>query len=347
MSSHVELDGSHGEGGGQILRSALALSILTGRPFKIANIRANREQPGLRPQHVACVKAAGAICGGLYKGASVGSSVLNFEPGEVKAGTYAFGIGTAGATGLVLHTLYLPLALHGKEVSNLTITGGTHVPHSPSYHYNATTWSGHLSRIGIDIQLEMKRPGFYPRGGGEVSASVQPCLRVRGLNLTKCPDLTTAGGFAAVAGLPEGIARRLARRAAERLKREEIESHIPLEEWQGGPGAVVGVLFRQLTVPPLFVAIGERGQPAEAVADAAADEALKFRAAKAPVDAHSADQLVLPLAFSPDASEFRAAEISTHLTTNIETIRKFLDREITVEGDEGSPGVVRIAASGL
>jgi len=343
----IELDGSEGEGGGQILRSALALSILTKKPFKIIHIRANRKQPGLRPQHAACIKAAAQICGGFYKGGSVGSSVLFFEPGEVKAGTYTFGIGTAGATGLVLHTLYLPLALSGTEPSNLTITGGTHVPLSPCYHYNAITWAGHLRRIGINIELEMTRPGFYPRGGGEIRATIQPCSRVNRLHLTKCPELTTAGGFSAVAGLPEAIAKRLMRRAAERLKREEIESHIPLEEWQGGPGTVIGILFRQLEVPPLFTAIGEQGRPAEAVADDAADEALAFRAAKAPVDAHAADQLVLPLVFSPEASEFKTAEISSHLTTNIETIRRFVEREITLEGEVGSPGVVRIAASGL
>ncbi len=343
----IELDGSDGEGGGQILRSALALSILTQKPFKIVNIRANRKQPGLRPQHVACVKAAAQICGGFYKGGSVSSSVLFFEPGEVKAGTYTFGIGTAGATGLVLHTLYLPLALRGSETSSITITGGTHVPHSPCYHYNETTWAGHLRRIGIEIELEMTRPGFYPRGGGEIRIGVQPCPRVKGYRLMKCPELTTAGGFSAVAGLPESVAKRSMRRASERLKREEIESHIPLEEWKGGPGMVIGILFRQLEVPPLFTAIGERGRPAETVADDAADEALAFRAAKAPVDAHAADQLVLPLVFSPDASEFRTAAITSHLTTNIETIRRFVEREITVEGEEGSPGVVRIAASGL
>src|SRR5437899_4671041 len=136
----VELDGSAGEGGGQILRTSLALSILTSRPFKLINIRAKRTRPGLQPQHLMCVRAAGAICGAIYKGASVGSSVLYFEPGDVKSGTYTFSIGTAGATGLVLHTVYLPLALRGREPSTVTITGGTHNPHAPCFHFNETTW---------------------------------------------------------------------------------------------------------------------------------------------------------------------------------------------------------------
>src|SRR5262249_55368263 len=213
-NSLIELDGSEGEGGGQILRSALALSILTGRPFKLVNIRANREKPGLRPQHLMCVRAAGTICNALYKGASVGSSVLVFEPRELKAGKYHFGIGTAGATALVLHTLYLPLALLGAGPSEVTITGGTHNEHAPCYHFLETTWNGYMRRLGLQIELEMLRPGFYPRGGGEIRAVIHPCSRVNGLKLTTCPELTTAGGFSAVAGLLESVARRQARRLA-------------------------------------------------------------------------------------------------------------------------------------
>ncbi|HET6575182.1 MAG TPA: RNA 3'-terminal phosphate cyclase [Fimbriiglobus sp.] len=343
----IELDGSHGEGGGQILRSALALSILTGKPFKLVNVRANRKPPGLRPQHVMSVKAASDICRARFKGGSVGSSTLYFEPGEVKAGKYHFSIGTAGATGLVLHTIYLPLALRGAAESELTITGGTHVSTSPCHHYNATTWAAYLKRMGIDVSLEMVRPGFYPRGGGEIRVTIRPCPRVRGLRIMDCPKLTTAGGFSAVAGLPESIAKRQARRLAERLKREGVESHIPEEEWRGGPGTVVGCLFRQAPVLPLFFAIGERGKPAEAVADDAADQAIAFRNADAPVDPHAADQIVLPLTLSPDASEYRTTEVTRHLTTNISVIRRFLDRDISCDGEEGATGVVRVAASAL
>lgn len=346
--SLIELDGSHGEGGGQILRSALALSILTARPFKLVNVRAGRRDPGLRPSHVMSVKAAAQVCGGFYKGASVGSSTLYFEPGEVKSGRYTFSIGTAGATGLVLHAIYLPLALRGAAASELTITGGTHVSTSPCFHYNATTWVGHLKRMGIEVELEMHRAGFYPRGGGEIRAVIHTCSHIRGVNLMSCPDLTTAGGFSSVSGgLEESIAKRQARRLAERLKREGIESHIPQENWDGGPGTVAAVLFRQLAVPPLFFSVGERGKPAESVADDAADQAIAFRAAKAPVDPHAADQIVLPLAFSPDASEYRVSEITRHLTTNIAVIRRFLDRDISCEGGEGEPGVVRVAAREL
>jgi RNA 3'-terminal phosphate cyclase (ATP) len=209
------------------------------------------------------VKAAGDICRARYKGASVGSSSLYFEPGEVKVGKYHFSIGTAGATGLVLHAVYLPLALRGAADSELTNTGGTHISTSPCFHYNATTWAAYLQRMGIEVALEMSRPGFYPRGGGEIRATVRPCSRVRELRLMDCPELTTAGGFSAVAGLVErqqDIARRQARRVGYRLKTEGVESHVLDEYWLGGPGTVVAAILRQAPVPTLFFSVGERGK---------------------------------------------------------------------------------------
>ena len=202
-----------------------------------------------------------------------------------------------------------------------------------------------MRRLGIEVEVEMIRPGFYPRGGGEIRAVIHPCSRVKGLNLTTCPELTTAGGFSAFAGLPESVGKRQARRLGVRLKAEGVESHIPIEEWQAAnPGTVAAVIFRQAPVPPLFFGLGERGKPAESVADDAADEAIRFRDSGCPVDPHSADQLVLPLAFSPDASEYRTSEITRHLTTNIATVRKFVDRGISIDAEEGRPGAVRIAA---
>jgi RNA 3'-phosphate cyclase len=343
--SMIEIDGSEGEGGGQILRSALALSILTGRPFKLINIRANRNKPGLQPQHLMSVRGAGTISSAIYKGASVGSSVLYFEPGAVKAGKYTFSIGTAGATTLVLHTIYLPLALRGDTVSEITITGGTHNQHAPCYHFLETTWASYMARLGIRVELELVRPGFYPRGGGEIRAVIHPCSRIKGLTLTTCPTLSTAGGFSAYASLPESVGKRQARRLGVRLKAEGVESHIPIEEWQASnPGTVAAVVFRQAPVPPLFFGLGERGKPAESVADDAADEAIRFRDSGCPVDEHSADQLLLPLAFSPDASEYRIANVTRHLTTNIATVRRFVDRDISLDAEVGRSGTVRVAA---
>jgi len=340
----LELDGSRGEGGGQILRSALALSILTQKPFRLINIRANRPKPGLAPQHLACVRAAAAISSGTYKGGQIGSAVLFFEPNAVKSGNYTFGINTAGATSLVLHTVYLPLALRGDAESRIVLTGGTHVKAAPCFHFLETTWTAFMRKIGLPIQLELKRHGFYPRGGGEVHATISPCSQVYNLHLTTCPEITTAGGFAATADLPESVAKNMSKRLKHKLKMANIESEIPQETWSNGPAAVAGVLFRQVPIPPSFFALGERGKPAEVVADEAVEEALAFMESGCPVDPHSADQLVLPLAFSAGESEFRVSEITKHLLTNIETVRLFVEREITCEGKLGAPGTVRIAA---
>ena len=202
-----------------------------------------------------------------------------------------------------------------------------------------------MARLGIEVDVKMIQPGFYPRGGGSIRATVQPCSRVKALKLITSAELTTAGGFSAFAGLPESIGRRQAKRMTSRLKAKGVESHIPLEEWQAAnPGTVAAIIFRQAPVPSLFFGLGERGKPAEAVADDAADEALAFLEAKCPVDPHSADQILLPLAFSPDTSEYRTSQITRHLTTNIETVRKFVDRSFEVEGVLQEPGVVRIPA---
>ncbi|MCS6866691.1 MAG: RNA 3'-terminal phosphate cyclase [Gemmata sp.] len=344
-SSLVEIDGSEGEGGGQILRSALALSMLTQRPFKLYNIRAKRAKPGLQPQHLMCVRAAATICGAYYKGGTVGSSVLYFEPGPVQAGDYRFAIGTAGSTALVLQTIYLPLALKGGTVSEILITGGTHTAHAPCYHFLAITWASYMARLGLHVDLTLIRPGFYPRGGGEIRAVIHPCQRLRGLSLLTSPLLTTASGISASAGLPESVAQRQARRLSSRLKAAGVESHISIEQWTAAnPGTMAAIIFRQTPVPTLFFGLGERGKPAELVADEAVDQALAFRRSQAPVDPYSADQLLLPLAMSDDASEYRVAEITRHTTTNMETVRKFVDRTIILRIDDDKSGQVSLPA---
>ena len=245
----IELDGSEGEGGGQILRSALALSILTGRPFKLVNIRANRSKPGLQPQHLMCVRAAGTISGATYKGAAIGSSVLYFEPEKTKPGRYTFTIGTAGATALLLHTVYLPLALRGTGPSTVSITGGTHNTHAPCFHFLDTTWRAHLEQLGLHIRMKLIRPGFYPRGGGVVTAHVQPCASLGGFRWAETPPVHKAAVLSAVAGLPEDIAKRQARRASYRLQKEGIAADVREESWEGGPGTVCAVTLPTTPVP--------------------------------------------------------------------------------------------------
>lgn len=344
QSQCVELDGSLGEGGGQILRSSLALSLLTGKTFHLRNVRARRKKPGLQPQHLMSVRAAATIGRATVVGATLHSTDLAFEPGPVTAGKYHFPIGTAGATGLVLHTVYLPLALRTTSSSELLFEGGTHVTASPCYDFLNTTWRAYMAAMGMQVSLKMRRSGFYPRGGGAVEAIVQPCRRVTPLQLRERSEITRISGFSAVAGLPEEIAERQARRAFTRLKKTRLETKIDQQTWSGGPGTVLALILDTTPAPTLFFGLGARGKRAETVADEAVESLTQYLDfAPAAVDAHSADQIILPLAFADGSSSFTVAGMTEHLRTNIEVIRRFVDREIICEGEIGSFGKVTIA----
>jgi RNA 3'-terminal phosphate cyclase (ATP) len=340
----IELDGSLGEGGGQVLRTSLTLSLLTKQAFHLRNVRARRPKPGLQPQHLMSVRAAAQIGQAQLRGAALGSCDLTFEPGVIMPGKYHFAIGTAGATGLVLQTVYLPLALGATEPSEVVLQGGTHVSTSPCFHFLDVTWRGYLEALGLRLKLRLIRPGFYPRGGGVVEAHIQPAGRPRGLRLRERKAALTATGFSAVAGLPDQIAKRQVRRALHRLQSAGVRADIREETWDGGPGTVLAVRLGTTPAPTLFFGLGARGKPAERVADEAVDQVIDYlKAGPAAVDAHSADQLLLPLALAEGPSEFSVAQVTQHLLTNVEVIRRFVDREIFVEGEEGERGTVRIA----
>ena len=338
----LELDGSFGEGGGQILRTSLALSLVTGKAFHLRNVRARRAKPGLQPQHLMSVHAAATVGQAEAHGAALRSTDLMFTPGPVMPGTYRFDIGTAGAAGLVLQTIYLPLAWRTLAPSTITLTGGTHVKASPCFHFLDVTWKQYMKLLGLHISLKMYQPGFYPRGGGVVEVFVQPCERINSLRVTDWQKPARITGTSAVAGLPSDIAARQARRASWRLRQEGYKVDIPEERWDGGPGTVITLELDTRPVPTLFFGLGERGKPAERVADEAVEQAQVYLSARQPVDAHSADQLVLPLALAAEASVLHVSQITQHLLTNVAIIRKFVDREIVCEGEEGKPGVVRI-----
>lgn len=345
MASPVTIDGSRGEGGGQILRSSLALSLLTGRPVQFVRIRAGRQKSGLQPQHLMSVRAAARVGCAAVTGDEKGSQELSFEPGPVAAGHFRFDIGTAGATALVMQTVHLPLALRGGAASTVVVTGGTHVMKAPSASFLIGIWQPWLAQLDLRVRVEMKRPGFYPRGGGVLEAHVQAAAAVRPLELLEpAARGRKVQGFAAVAGLPEEIAARMAKRAHARLAGAGIAAQIELQSWEGGPGAVIGLFEGSERAPALFVGLGERGKQAERVADDAVDQLLEHRTTGG-LDEHLADQLVLPLAFAPGRSEFAVAKVTRHLITNVETVRLFLERDIRIEGSEGDPGRVIIEGS--
>jgi RNA 3'-terminal phosphate cyclase (ATP) len=339
----IEIDGSFGEGGGQILRTSLALALVTGKAFHLRNVRARRPKPGLQPQHLMSVRAAATIGKAEVRGATLKSQDLVFEPGPVSAGRYHFAIGTAGATGLVLHTVYLPLALRGDGPTELVLEGGTHVSTSPCFHFLDSTWRAYLEAVGLSIKLKLVRPGFYPRGGGRVDVHIQPAPKVGGLKLLERGPVKKVAGLSAVASLPEEIGKRQARRATNRLRSLGLPVAIREESWASGPGTVLALELDTAPAPTLFFGLGARGKPAERVADEAADQAIAYlNAAPAAVDSHSADQIVLPLALADGPSEFSVACVTQHLLTNIAVIQQFVERGITCSAGEGCSGTICI-----
>jgi RNA 3'-terminal phosphate cyclase (ATP) len=343
LSDLVRIDGSEGEGGGQLLRSALSLSLVTGRPFEIINLRAGRKKPGLRPQHLTCVKASARICSGNVEGAKLGSRTVRFEPGAVKPGTFSFEIGTAGSTSLVLHTLCLPLALAAGR-SILTLTGGTHVPFSPAFHFLERQWAALLRRLGIEVELRLDRAGYYPAGGGEIRARIEPTASVRPLTLGPRGSLERLEGLSTVSGLPRSIAERQRRRALGRLDAQGLSAGIELADLPSpGKGTMLLLLAtHEGGGRACYAALGAPGKRAESVADEACDALLGFLDTRGAVDEHTADQLLLPLALASGTSGFPVPAVTSHLVTNARIIERFLACEIRIEGEPGREGHVRI-----
>jgi RNA 3'-terminal phosphate cyclase (ATP) len=341
------VDGSFGEGGGQILRTSLSLSAITGRPFTIGNIRLNRKPPGLRPQHLLSVTSAGEVCGARVSGADVGAREISFEPGALRSGAYRFDVGTAGATALVLQTLFFPLALGGGE-SEVGITGGTHVPMSPCYHYLAMQWLPALRRIGFDAEVEMSKAGFFPQGGGRIRARISPRDSLRPLRLTERGRLKQITGISAIANLPLHIAERQRDRAVSRLRAKDLDPAIQIIQMPSPGKGTMLLLFAEFEhATSCHFSLGAIGKRAERVADEACDEFLEFLSIEAAVERHLADQLLVPLALLQGESMYTTDKITPHLLTNAEIVKMFLAVEIVIEGEPGRPGKVAVRSRGL
>jgi RNA 3'-terminal phosphate cyclase (ATP) len=345
----IEIDGSMGEGGGQVLRSALTLSIVSGKPFHMVNIRARRPKPGLMAQHLKAVDAAAAISKAQVEGAHLGSTTLTFEPQEIRSGRYHFEIGTAGSTSLVLQTIYLPLSL-ANSASTVTISGGTHVPWSPCYHFLDLHWLPYLRKMGFSLDLKLEQAGFYPQGGGRMVATIRPAGSISSLRLTSRGNLKRIYGISAVANLPLDIAERQKRRALQRLQPYSTDLKIKIQELPSKFKGTLLLLIAEFTpegedhpAQCCYYALGERGKPAERVADEAVDALLEFLATEAAIDQYLADQLLLPLAFAAGPSEISPSKITAHLVTNAQVIQAFGVADIHIAGEHGKPGRVLIA----
>ena len=314
----VKLDGASGEGGGQILRTALGLAMITGRPFRIDRIRANRDKPGLRAQHLKAVEAAALLCGAEVVGASLGSRSLAFHPGPVEARDLDLDVGTAGSTALVLHTIHLPLAIRADRPVLVRLTGGTFNLAAPSYPFLATTWRGHMAALGLPVALTSPAAGFFPQGGGRLDAWIEPG-QPRALGLAGRGPLVRIRAEAGVAHLDRSIAGRMLDRVASRLDARGLAVEASLATWAGpGPGTALTLAAEHADAPPAaFVGLGRRGVSAEAVADEAVAELLAYLDAPGALDPHSADQVLIPLALADGPSTYTVTAVTEHLRTNV------------------------------
>jgi RNA 3'-phosphate cyclase len=338
----IEIDGAVGEGGGQVLRSALTLSLLTQQPFRIENVRARRPKPGLRPQHLEAVRAAAAIGNAEVQGGMPGSQSLIFSPGPVQAGNYTFQIKTAGAATLVLQTILIPLCMPNGD-SRVIIEGGTHVPWSPCVEYLMWTWLPMLARMGFDAETLCERAGFFPRGGGILRSRVMGSAVPAPLELLERGSLERILVFSAIANLPDHIAVRQAEQARKRLSRLDLPIEVRVERYDAiGQGTILLILPEFKQGHACFFALGERGKPADKVADDAVDHLEHFLTGDSAIDRYLADQILIPLALALLPSEFTTACVTEHLLTNAAVIEAFGAAQLKISGEIGQPGHVAI-----
>ncbi len=340
MAEFVEIDGSFGEGGGQILRTALSLSCITGKPVRIFNVRKDRRKAGLMPQHLVSVKAIIRISGAEVRGAEPGSPEVSLIPGPVAAGEYLFDIGTAGSVVLLLQTLLPPL-LFAKAPSRLVLTGGTHVPFGPPFDYLRDVFSPWMARIGGHVSCEIEQYGFYPRGGGKITVRITPAVQVRGIDLPGKAAVLSVTGRSCVANLPISIAERQRKAASDPLA-----AHSPAIDTASVPSPGKGTfLFIKVDTdagPAGFSALGAIGKTAEEVGREASRDALAHIGSRAALDPRIADQLVLFLALAKESSTFTTSRVTRHLSTHLHVIRSILGTRYEIEGSVGEPGTVRL-----
>jgi RNA 3'-terminal phosphate cyclase (ATP) len=317
----LTIDGAMGEGGGQVLRTSLALAAITGTPITIERIRAKRSRPGLLRQHLTAVRAMGEVCSARVVGAELGSPQIRFEPGKTRHGNYHFAVGTAGSATLVLQTI-LPALLVSEGESTVILEGGTHNAWAPPFDFIRDTFVPLLQRMGAHVSVELERYGFYPAGGGRILLHVAGGKTLGPLTINERGPIQKVKIRAVVSEIPEHVAEREVRTLALLLADFPIEVESALVE-SNGPGNVASVAIHCEHLTETFTGFGERGVRAETVAHTLAGEVRKYLSAEAPVGEHLADQLLLPLALCGSGT-FRTAKPSLHATTNLQVIEKFL-----------------------
>ena len=325
----LTIDGSFGEGGGQIIRSSLALSLITGKAFRVYNVRARREKPGLKRQHLTAVNAAAEIGRAQVDGARVGASEFTFSPGEVAPGEYVFDIGTAGSTTLVLQTVLPPL-MTARAPSLLKLEGGTHNVHAPPFEFLEKTFLPLVNRTGPQVTIELERYGFYPPGGGRFNVYIEPAASLQPIHLTERGKILAQRARALVVNLPPSIGERELAVVRERMNWPDEQLRVETSNNAFSPGNVLTIEIESAQLTEVITGMGERGVRAEVVAERAVAEAQSYLEGGALVGEHLADQLLIPLALAGSGS-YLTGPLSLHTTTNIEIVKRFLPVEITVE----------------
>jgi RNA 3'-terminal phosphate cyclase (ATP) len=291
----IQIDGSFGEGGGQILRTSLALSLITGEPFRMTRIRAGRKTPGMLRQHLTSVMAAARVGSARVEGAAAGSQELTFEPQTLSGGHYEFAIGSAGSTTLVLQTILVPL-LVAPEASTVVLEGGTHNPAAPSFDFLTRSFLPLIERMGAHVEATLERPGFAPAGGGRIVVKIEPARKLGGLELLERGEIFAKRARAVVANLPYDIARREIAVIAEQTGWPQESLHAHTVTGSIGPGNIVSLEVECEHVTEVVTAFGRRGVRAEEVAASAAEEMQRYLNSRAGIGEHLADQLLLPMA---------------------------------------------------
>lgn len=340
----VHIDGSMGEGGGQILRTSLALSLCLNSPFHITNIRASRERPGLQAQHLAAVRAAAEISHAELEGDYKSSQGLWFRPSRVVAGDYLFSIGTAGSTSLVLQTL-LPALMLVDAPSSLMLEGGTHNPFAPSFDFLHRAFLPLLNSMGPKVSVSLERPGFAPRGGGRMQVDIQPVTRLQPLVLLERGSIQKQYADVWLANLRKDIALR--ELAVIRKELGYTDEQLVLHEADDafGPGNAVSVVIESEHVTECFTDFGRPGLPAEQVAGRVIEAVRRYLNAGVPVGPHLADQLLLPMALAGSGA-FITIEPTTHTLTNIQVFRAFMAVDIQAEARQADVWKINVLSSG-
>ncbi|MHA2179656.1 MAG: RNA 3'-terminal phosphate cyclase [Candidatus Thorarchaeota archaeon] len=350
----IEIDGSYGEGGGQILRTAVSLSALTMKPIRITNIRAGRPKPGLKRQHIAGIELTGMLVDATIRGLDLGSTAVEFVPRERQSGSFNYDVGTAGSISLVLQAVLPPAVLSSESVV-LHLRGGTDVKWSPPVDYMTNVFVPTLERMGPRIKIDQKRRGHYPRGGGMVSCEINPTREIGSIDLVSFGQLRSVRGISHCVRLPGHIATRQSSSAKDLIRKElGIEADIIHESYQKsddphlGPGSGI-VIWAEDDHGVIMGSdmLGERGKSAEIVGSSAATQLVREVSSGMAIDSHLCDMLIPYMAVASGTGKIGISNITSHLTTNIWTTEQIMKSQFDLQKKSDNSGILTVKGAGL